>query len=113
MNDRKSRMLEPLGSLYIAFASRSIKTVLFIQSYRFQRPRGRVNCKTRAGAPRARDAWRKFTEIYGIPRAARELCSDLLLVIGTVLKNNIRGGLVDFFDARGARARSRHARACS
>jgi hypothetical protein len=27
-------------------------------------------CQTRAGAPRTRDAWRKFTEIYGNPRGA-------------------------------------------
>ena len=45
-----------------------------------------VNCQTRARAPRARDAWRKFTEIYGNPRAAaaRALCIDFLPVIGTV-----------------------------
>ena len=40
--------------------------------------------------PRARcacDAWRKFTEIYGNPRAgaARALCIDFLPVIGTVV----------------------------
>jgi hypothetical protein len=53
----------------------------------FQRPRGRVNCQTRApGAPRARDAWRKFTEIYGIPRggAAREPCIDFAAAKNTV-----------------------------
>ena len=39
-------------------------------------PRGRT----------ARAAWRKFTEIYGIPRAhlARVLCSDFLPFRGTV-----------------------------
>jgi hypothetical protein len=38
-------------------------------------------------ARRARDAWRKFTEIYGNPRAraARALCIDFLPLIGTVL----------------------------
>jgi hypothetical protein len=102
---RKSRTLEPLafdeycrfntsaffweikrGSLYFPKESRSIKTAILIGSLRFQRQRGRVNCQTRAGAPRARDAWRKFTEIYGNPRggAARELCGDFLPVIGTV-----------------------------
>ena len=40
----------------------------------------------RVRAPRARDAWRKFTEIYRNPRdgAARAPCIDFLLVIGTV-----------------------------
>jgi hypothetical protein len=38
------------------------------------------------GAPRARDEWRKFTEIYGIPRdgAARELCIDFAAAKNTV-----------------------------
>jgi hypothetical protein len=37
-------------------------------------------------APRARDASRKFTEIYGNPRASakRAPCIDFLSVIGTV-----------------------------
>ena len=57
-----------------------------------QRPRGRVNCQTRVGAPRVRDAWRKFTEIYGIPRAsaARALCSYLAPFKGTVHINTSR-----------------------
>jgi len=40
----------------------------------------------RAGAPRARDAWRKFTEIYGNPRgrAARAPCVDFLAANCTV-----------------------------
>jgi hypothetical protein len=74
------------GSLYRTCERRSLKTEVFIESYRFQRPRGRVNCQTRAGAPRARDAWRKFTEIYGNPRgdAARELCIDFAAAKNTV-----------------------------
>ena len=59
----------------------------FILEYKArQRPRGRVNCQTRARAPRARDAWRKFMEIYGNPRGgpARVSCIDFLPVIGTV-----------------------------
>ena len=37
-------------------------------------------------APRARDAWRKFTETYGKPRvrAARALCIDFLVTKNTV-----------------------------
>ena len=44
------------------------------------------NCQTRARAPPARDAWRKFTEIYGIPRAAaaRALCIDFLAAKYTI-----------------------------
>ncbi len=40
----------------------------------------------RARAPRARDAWRKFTEIYGNPRgvAAREPCIDFAAAKNTV-----------------------------
>ena len=40
----------------------------------------------RGCAPRARNAWRKVTEIYGIPRAGatRAPCGDFLPVIGTV-----------------------------
>ena len=47
-----------------------------------------------ARAPRARDAWRKFTEIYGNPRgrAAREPCGDFLLIIGTVRYATAAGG---------------------
>ena len=39
-----------------------------------------------ARAPRARDAWRKFTEIYGNPRgrAARAPCIDFLAAKYTV-----------------------------
>jgi hypothetical protein len=75
--------------------SRSIKTTMFIESQEFQNPRGRVNCQTRAGAPRARDAWRKFTEIYGIPRTgtARALCSYLApvkVIVDTCAPWNLR-----------------------
>jgi hypothetical protein len=51
-----------------------------------QSPRERVNGQIRAGAPRARDAWRKFTEIYGNPRggAARAPCIDFLAAKGEV-----------------------------
>ena len=40
-----------------------------------------------ARAPRAPHAGRKFTKIYGNPRAtaARALCIDFLVVIGTVI----------------------------
>ena len=52
----------------------------------FQRPRARVNCQTPTRAPRARDAWRKFTKIYGNPRAsdARALCIDFAVARNTV-----------------------------
>ena len=45
-----------------------------------------MNCQTRARAPGARDAWRKFTEIYGNPRAraARVSYFDFLPPRGTV-----------------------------
>jgi hypothetical protein len=49
---------------YKAGLTLSKEKVLFTESYRFERPRGRVNCQTRVRAPRARDAWRKNTEIY-------------------------------------------------
>jgi hypothetical protein len=60
--------MEP-ASLYMPKSSRSVKNGLFIESYKLQRPRRRVNCQTPVRAPQAGDAWRKFTEIYGIPRA--------------------------------------------
>ena len=44
------------ASLYTHKESRGIKTAIFIESKEFQRPKGRVNCQTRAGTPRARDA---------------------------------------------------------
>jgi hypothetical protein len=86
------------GSLYRTCASRSIKTAIFIEKLRvptseregkLSNPRGRT----------ARDAWRKFTEIYGNPRGcpARATYSDFLPVIGTVL--NLVAGLL-----RGARS---------
>ena len=64
----------------------SIKSGLFIESSEFERPRGRVNCQTHVGAPRARDAWTKFTGIYENPRAttARTLCTDFLAAKYTV-----------------------------
>jgi hypothetical protein len=92
---RKSRVLELLAfdeycrfdnpalfykinqaSRYLLQESRSIKKAIFVESEQFQSPRGRVNCQTRARAPPGRHAWRKFTEIYGNPRAvaARTLC---------------------------------------
>jgi hypothetical protein len=80
MTGRKSRTLELLAfDEYCRF-----DTSAFF--WEIKRARGRVNCQTRAGALRARDAWRKFTEIHGNPRgsAARELCGDFLPVIGTV-----------------------------
>jgi hypothetical protein len=62
---------------YIAFASRSIKTGLFFESLEFERPRGRVNCQTREGAPRTRvmhgENLRKFTETRA--RLSRTCCS--------------------------------------
>ena len=76
------------ASLYTPKESRNIKTAvdLFIESYRFQCPRGRVNCQTRARAPRGRHAWRKFTEIYGNPRATatRARCVDFAVAKNTV-----------------------------
>ena len=46
-----------------------------------------MNCQTCACAPRARHAWRKFTEIYGNPRtcATRMLCIYCAPPIDTVL----------------------------
>ena len=74
------------ASLYMPKESRSIKTAIFIESLQFQRPRGRVNCQTRARAPRARHAGRKFTKIYGNPRvdAARAPCIDFTAAKNTV-----------------------------
>ena len=56
---------------------KKIKSGLFIKSLDLQRPRGRVNCQTCARTARARDVWRKFTEIYGKPRSrvGRAPCS--------------------------------------
>ena len=74
------------ASLYMPKESRSIKTAIFIESLQFQRPRGRVNCQTRARAPRARHAGRKFTKIYGNPRtrASRAPCTDFFVTKNTV-----------------------------
>ena len=46
-----------------------------------------VACQTRARAPRVRDAWRKFTEIYRNPRAGatRTLCVNFFVTKYTVL----------------------------
>ena len=48
---------------------------------------GEGNCQTRARALRARNAWRKFTEIYGNPhaRAMRAPCSYFVPPRGTVV----------------------------
>ena len=56
----------------------------------FQRPRGRVNCQTRARAPRAHHARGKFTEIYRNPRArsTRALCIDFASAKNTVLRRS-------------------------
>jgi hypothetical protein len=46
-----------------------------------------VNCQTQARAQRERDAWRKFMEIYGNPRAkaACALCIDFAADKNTVM----------------------------
>jgi hypothetical protein len=66
-----------------------------------------------ARAPRARDAWRKFTEIYGNPRgrAARAPCIDFLAAKYTVSilegKYLLEGWWIV---SRAPRARAPHAR---
>jgi hypothetical protein len=60
-----------------------------MKSKEFQFPRGRVNCQTHARLPRARDAWRKFTEIYGNPRACVARASRALCIAFLVAKNTV------------------------
>jgi hypothetical protein len=85
LEDKASLALSPLEKKADRYQNGNIhRKLTILTSEREGKPGAKLS---NPRAPPARDAWRKFTEIYGNPRAnaAHTLCIYFLPIIGTVV----------------------------